>query len=54
MTDINSDVMCLECGWAGDSSELASKTNKHDDKKFTNCPDCDSDDIEDIEEEEIQ
>ena len=42
MTD--SDVLCSDCGWTGDKSELVYIENKDD----TQCPVC-SDDVEFVE-----
>ena len=46
------DVECNECSWQGYAGDLESKTASLSDDKFIYCPDCESDDIQDIDEEE--
>lgn len=43
-------VRCNECDWTGDLSELVSTTDAMDDP-CNKCPNCGSDDIEDIDDE---
>ena len=49
-------LICNYCGWVGDYTELIAKTEKNtydpNDRKFNYCPDCESDDLEDENEEE--
>lgn len=45
-------VQCNECYWQGYELDLVSKTERMDDNVFNRCPDCGSDDIEDIDHEE--
>ena len=45
-------IMCLNCGWIGDSAELVALTDDLDDIDFTHCPQCEGTDMEDEEEEE--
>lgn len=47
------EIQCNYCGWTGDVTMLVSKTESLEDVDFVYCPDCESDDIEDIEEEEL-
>jgi predicted RNA-binding Zn-ribbon protein involved in translation (DUF1610 family) len=48
---MDEEIQCNNCGWTGDSTMLVSKTDALDDRDFNYCPDCGSDDIEDIEDE---
>jgi len=48
---MDEEIQCNNCGWTGDSTMLVSKTDSLDDRDFNYCPDCGSDDIEDIEDE---
>ena len=49
---MDENVECLDCGWQGYDTELVSKTDDANDKKFIYCPSCGSDDIQDIDDEE--
>jgi len=42
------EIICNNCGWAGDVSMLVSLTESMEDE-CNKCPDCESDDIEDFE-----
>ncbi len=42
------NVVCNDCDWVGDPSELVSETS-HIDDPCNKCPNCGSDDIEDFE-----
>lgn len=49
------NIICLECGWVGDSTELHSKTEDDDDLDFIHCPECGKKDCfedEDTDEED--
>ena len=48
------EIECEDCGWQGYTIELVSKTENQDDKDFKYCPDCGSDNIIDIEEDDIE
>jgi hypothetical protein len=41
------NIICLECGWVGDDSNLEAATEDLDDKDFSYCPDCGGSDFED-------
>ena len=43
------ELECNNCGWQGYWTELVSLTEDTKDTNFSFCPDCASDDIEDIE-----
>lgn len=43
------EIICNECGWCGDPSELVSLTDDVNDMDFIYCPDCGSSDIEDLD-----
>ena len=45
-------LICNECGWQGDPSELVSKTDAVDDRDFSFCPQCEESDFEEEEEED--
>ena len=45
------EIQCNNCGWTGDNTMLVSETEDYDDP-CNKCPDCGSDDIEDIEQDE--
>ena len=40
--------ICNNCGWTGDSTMLESKTDNQKELDFNYCPDCGSEDIEDL------
>lgn len=46
---MDEEIVCNNCNWTGDSTMLVSKTEHLDDRDFNFCPDCGSDDIEDLE-----
>ena len=46
------EIQCNDCFWTGDATMLVTETAAPDDLDFKNCPDCGSDDIEDIEDNE--
>ncbi len=46
---MDEEIKCNNCDWHGDSTMLVSKTEAMDDRDFNYCPDCESDDIEDVE-----
>jgi hypothetical protein len=46
------EVQCNECDWQGYALDLVSKTADLDDKDFKYCPNCGSDDIDDIDYED--
>ena len=48
------EIECNYCFWQGYVSDLESKTDDLEDKKFIYCPDCGGSDISDIETEEIE
>jgi Zn finger protein HypA/HybF involved in hydrogenase expression len=43
------EIECLDCYWQGYTIELQSKTEDLEDRKFCFCPDCGSDNIQDID-----
>lgn len=45
------EIQCNNCDWQGVAFDLESATASVDDKKYIYCPDCGSDDIEDIDED---
>ena len=45
-------LTCNECGWSGAPEELVSLTDDPEDRNFSFCPFCESDDFEEDEEEE--
>lgn len=46
------EIECANCGWQGYSTELVRKTDDPSDRKFNLCPDCLSNDITDIDDDE--
>lgn len=46
------EIICNECGWIGDTTMLVSASDNLNDRDFIYCPDCWSDDIKDIDENE--
>lgn len=44
-------LICLDCDWKGYAFDLVRKTTAPDDNDFNYCPDCESDNIEEEEEE---
>ena len=48
---MDEEIQCNNCGWTGDTTMLVSKTEDLEDRDYF-CPDCGSDDIEDIEQDE--
>jgi len=49
---MNENVICNNCFWTGSDTELLSATADADDMTYNRCPECLSDEIEDLEEEE--
>lgn len=47
------DLFCNNCDWTGDATMLVSKTESLDDKDFNYCPECGSNDIENIKKEKL-
>ena len=47
-------LMCLQCGWEGDDTELRAKTDNSEDKDFIYCPDCKSAEIAEFEDDEVK
>lgn len=45
-------LICLDCGWSGDDTQLESKTEDLDDRNFSFCPDCGGDNFEEEDEDE--
>ncbi len=45
------EIECNDCSWQGYALDLVSKTTDLNDKDFNYCPDCGSDDIQDIKED---
>ena len=48
---MDEEIQCNECGWTGDTTMLVSKTEDLEDRDFSYCPECGSNDIEDTEED---
>lgn len=48
---MDNEIICNNCGWSGDSTQLVSKTEALDDRDFSYCPECGSCDIEDMTDE---
>lgn len=44
-------VSCKDCGWVGEDRELVSRHPFLKDGDYSYCPHCESDEIEDVEEE---
>jgi len=42
------EIECLDCDWQGYVLDLVSKTEDPKDRDFNYCPDCGSDNIQDI------
>lgn len=42
------EIICKNCGWTGDATMLIC-TDVPNDESFIHCPECGSNDIEDIE-----
>lgn len=45
-------LICNNCGWLGEPSELVSKTDALDDRDFSFCPQCEGNDFDEDEEDE--
>lgn len=46
------EVFCNNCGWSGDVSQLVCASLSSVSIGFNYCPECGSDDIEDVEEDD--
>ncbi len=46
---MDENIECLECTWTGDASELVSKTDEIHDIDYSYCPNCGSDNVNDID-----
>lgn len=44
------ELVCNNCGWTGDSTMLVSLTDDIEDEDYNYCPECESGDLEDLEE----
>ena len=42
------ELICNDCGWTGDSTMLESETDNKADTNYNYCPDCGSENLEDI------
>ena len=47
-----STLICNECGWEGTPEELVSLTDDLNDRNFSFCPYCDSNNFDEEEDEE--
>jgi len=43
------EIECMDCGWSGDHSELIALTDDLDDRDFSYCPKCISNNLVDID-----
>ena len=46
-------LICNNCDWMGDPSELVSLTEEIEDRDFSYCPICDSNDLDEDEDEGV-